>query len=75
MDKSVGRLFYWASYADKYGGCVQVRERCGNVEAKKKLFLILNVFIHIFVFLSNFIMFAKNTFIKRKNVKSSQFLL
>ena len=24
VDKAIQRLFYWASYADKYGGTVQV---------------------------------------------------
>ncbi len=28
---AVGRLFYWASYADKYGGCVQETQLYGTV--------------------------------------------
>ena len=31
VDKSVGRLFYWASYADKYGGSVQETQLYGTV--------------------------------------------
>ena len=31
VDKSVQRLFYWASYADKYGGTVQETQLYGTV--------------------------------------------
>lgn len=31
VDKSVDRLFYWASYADKYGGTVQETQLYGTV--------------------------------------------
>ncbi len=31
VDLSVRRLFYWASYADKYGGCVQETQLYGTV--------------------------------------------
>ena len=31
VDKSIQRLFYWASYADKYGGTVQETQLYGSV--------------------------------------------
>lgn len=31
MEKSVARLFYWASYADKFGGSVQETQLYGTV--------------------------------------------
>ena len=46
VDKSVQRLFYWASYADKYGGTVQETQLYGTVIKIHEPVGVIGIFIH-----------------------------
>ena len=46
VDKSVQRLFYWASYADKYGGTVQETQLYGTVIKIHEPVGVIGIFMH-----------------------------